>query len=89
MAKWCLTVDFEVLGSRVTMFVFMSSGGNIKLLVLGDKGFAFLRLSLATIVVNPSGDVNQNNKSCMQSLVTQVSVTEYLLTKLKETHHGL
>ena len=50
------------------------------MLVLGDKGFAFLRLLLAAIVVNPSGDMNRNNKSCMQSLVTQVSVIEYYNT---------
>jgi len=57
--------------------MFEFSGGNIKLLVSGDKGFAFLRLTLATIVVDPLGDMNQNNKSCMQSLVTQFSVIEY------------
>ena len=96
VAKWCLTVDFEVLGSSATMwqrdFLSLSvftpklkrvylgvPGGNIELLVSGDKSFAFLRLSLATIVVNPSG-INQNNKSCMQSLVTQVSVIEYYNT---------
>ena len=59
------TRGFSALTKKLRRVAFMSFRGDIKLLVPGIWDLAFSRISLATIVANPSGgDKNKHSKYC-------------------------